>query len=167
MIKLYYLKATPHRYTFQSKKLKRFIEKRCKGKVLNLFAGKTLLNCDETRVDIDPEMPADYHMDAEEYLKMAVEKDLKFDTVILDPPWNYRKAREKYNGRWIGKFTKIKKLYIPKILNPNALVMTLGYNSGGIGLPEFKKIEIALIYFGGDLNDAIITVEKYRGDGDA
>lgn len=161
-IKFYYLRASPHRYTFRSKSIKKFIEKRCRGKVLNLFAGKTILNCDEVRVDIDRECPADYYMDAFEFVGMAINKGWKFDTIILDPPWNYRKAREKYGGRWIGRLTRLKK-ELPKILNPGGIVISLGYNSGGMNSEEFVKKEIALVYFGGDHNDAIILVEEYIG----
>jgi len=159
-MKFTYLKQPPKKYTFQAPLIKKFVEERCKGKVLNLFAGKVKLNVNEVRVDIDTNCPADYHMDAFEFVKMAIEKEWKFDTIILDPPYNYRKAREKYGGRYIGKFTKLKRL-IPRILNLNGIVITFGFNSGGMQSPAFKKEEIALIYHGGDHNDTIIVVERF------
>jgi len=58
-------------------------------------------------------------MDAYEFVKTW--KGPKFDTVILDPPYNIRKAREKYNGRFIGKLKKLRKI-LPRILNDNAII---------------------------------------------
>lgn len=42
-----YLMQPPRKYTFEMPKLKEWTESYCKGKVLNLFAGKTHLNVDE------------------------------------------------------------------------------------------------------------------------
>lgn len=155
-----YLRQPPKRYTFEQPKLKAWVEKQCRGKVLNLFAGRTLLKVNETRVDLDKAMPAQYHMDAGDFLKMAIEKDMKFDTVILDPPYNLRQSNEKYNGRYIGSFTKIK-MQIPKILNPAGRVITLGYST--VGYPKkmgFSKIAVCVVCHNGDHNDTICIVEK-------
>lgn len=155
-----YLIQPPRRYTFEAPKVKKWTEAWCKGKVLNLFAGKTLLNVPEIRIDIDPLMPAYYHMDAYTYVEQSIEMKLKFDTIILDPPWNYRKAREKYEGRWIGKLTKAKNL-LPQILNPNGRVISWGYSSVGMAKCRgFEKIAICLVCNNGDHNDSIGLVEK-------
>ena len=152
-----YLKQPPKRYTFEQPKLKKWVESWCKGKVLNLFAGKTKLDVDEIRVDIDKDMPADYHMDAYEFITTT---NIKFDTVILDPPYNIRKAREKYQGRFIGKYKKIKDR-LTKVLNPKARVITLGYDSVGMSKSRgFKKIAICLVCHSGDHNDTIGLVEQ-------
>lgn len=153
-MKFTYLKQPPKRYTFEQPKLKKWIESWCEGSVLNLFAGKVLLDVDEFRVDIDENMPADFHGSAYDYLNI---NGCHFDTVILDPPYNIRKAREKYGGRYIGKFTTIKNeiaKYKPK------RVITLGYSSVGMSKSRgYKKKAICLICHGGDHNDTIVTVE--------
>ena len=150
----------PKRYTFEQPKLKKFVERNCRGKVLNLFAGKTPLMVNETRVDIDKRMPADYHMDALAFLKMAVSKGLKFDTAILDPPYSIRKSREKYEGQWIGAFRKIKDL-IPEVLNDNGIVITLGYDSVGLSRSRgFKKVALCIVCHNGDHDDTICLVEQ-------
>jgi hypothetical protein len=155
-----YLEQPPKRYTFEMPQLRKWVEQQCNGKVLNLFAGKTLLTVDEIRVDIDKSVPADYHADAESFLKWAIEKGMKFDTVILDPPYNLRKSREKYNGRYIGKFTKIKRL-IPSILSQNSTVITLGYSTNGFPRKQgFQKTAICIVNHKGDHNDTIVLVEK-------
>lgn len=152
-----YLLQPPKRYTFEQPKLKLWTEQLCKGKVLNLFAGKTKLNANEYRVDIDPEMKPDYLGDAYEFV---VNTNMKFDTVILDPPYNLRKAREKYDGKYIGSFTKIKNELV-RILNKNAIVITYGYDSVGMSKSRgFEKFAICLICHNGDHNDTIVVAEK-------
>lgn len=153
-----YLKQPPRKYTFEQPKLKKWVESYCKDKVLNLFAGRVILDVDETRVDIDDDMQADYYMDAYDFVKNC---DEKFDTIVLDPPYNIRKAREKYDGNWIGSFTKIKNA-LPNILNSNGRVITLGYSSVGMSESRgFKKIAICLVCHSGDFNDTIGVVEEY------
>ena len=139
-------------------KLKVWTEQWCKGNVLNLFAGMIKLNVEEVRVDIDPEMPAGYHLDAYDFI-CSWEGD-KFDTVIFDPPYNLRKSREKYNGRYFGSLRKIK-IKLPTILNPNARIISFGYDSVGFGTRRgFYKKAICLVCHSGDHNDTICLVEE-------
>ena len=155
-----YLTQPPKRYTFEQPKLKKWVEDNCKGKTLNLFAGTTKLDADEVRVDIDEETNPDYCIDAFDFVNYAIENDLKFDTIVLDPPYNIRKSREKYGGRWIGKFTKIKNV-LPKILNENGTIITLGYDSVGMSKSRgFKKTAICLVCHNGDHNDTICLKEQ-------
>lgn len=157
-----YLAQPPKRYTFAAPKLRKWIEGWCQGKVLNLFAGKTILNVDETRVDIDEEMPADYHLDARLFVGLLQYEKEHFDTVILDPPWNYRKAREKYEGRMIGRLTDLKNM-LPLILHPKGRVISMGYSSVGMSKSRgFTKIALCLVCHGGDHNDAIGLVEEWQ-----
>ena len=157
-----YLAQPPKKWTFEQPKLRQWIETQCEGKVLNLFAGKVLLDVDEFRVDIDPQNPADHHGDAYQFLQETGEK---FDTIILDPPYNLRKSREKYHGNWIGSFTKIKNL-LPRVLNPNGIVITLGYDSVGMAkVRGFTKEAICLICHNGDHNDTIVLKERYIAAG--
>ena len=152
-----YLQQPPKRYTFEQPKLKLWTENKCRGKVLNLFAGKTLMNCDEYRVDINKEMIADWYGDAYEFVKST---DMKFDTIIFDPPYNLRKAREKYDGKYIGSLTKIKNK-LPRIMNYGARIIHFGYDSVGMGkVRGFEKIAICLVCHGGDHNDTICLVDK-------
>ncbi len=64
MVKFDYLKCPLHRYTFSIKPIREWTERNCEGKTLNLFAGRTKLNIDEVRNDLDKEALADYRMDA-------------------------------------------------------------------------------------------------------
>lgn len=151
-----YMKQPPKRYTFEQPKLKLWIENHCKGKVLNLFAGRVKLNVDEYRVDIDKNSLADYYGDAYIFVTTT---EMKFDTVILDPPYSVRKSREKYEGRLIGSFTKIKDV-LPRILNENGRIITLGYSSTGMNSSRgFKKIALCVICHSGDHDDTLCIVE--------
>jgi len=157
MIDFTYLMQPPRKYTFEQPKLREWTEGWCNGKVLNLFAGKTRLNVDEFRVDVSNEFNPDYLGDAYEFVSKIRKK---FDTVLLDPPYNIRKAREKYNGKYIGSFTKIKN-EIVRLVNPGGIVITYGYDSVGMSKSRgFKKLAICLVCHSGDHNDTIVVVEQ-------
>ncbi len=114
------------RYTFESPRIKKWVEDNSNGKCLNLFAGKTKLNLDEIRNDVDKTMLADYHKDAVDFVKEW--KGKKFDTIILDPPYSYRKSMEMYNGNKASRF-KILADLIPTILKEKGIVISFGYHS--------------------------------------
>ena len=152
----------PKKYTFQQPKLKLWTEDWCQGTVLNLFAGKTRLNVDkEIRVDLSHDMDADYYMDSLTFLHGYEEYcDEKIDTVILDPPYNWRKAKEKYGNRMIGQYPILKNM-IARLLEPGSRVITFGYDSVGMARSRgFRKIAICLVCHSGDHHDTICTVEE-------
>jgi len=152
-----YLQQPPKRWTFEQPKLKTWVEHWCVGKTLNLFAGKVRLGVNEFRVDLSNEFRPDVCSDAFEFVTTT---PLQFDTVILDPPYNIRKSREKYNGKYIGHLTKIKNA-LPGILNDRARVISLGYDSVGMSKSRgFEKIAVCLVCHGGDHNDTICLVEQ-------
>lgn len=159
--KLIYFEQPIKRYTFEMTKLKHWVESICEGKVLNLFAGKTKLNVDEIRNDMDINVKADYHMDAFEFVNFWIEnKKEKFDTVIVDPPYSDRKSMEKYGGRIVSKFRKIKDI-LPQIINNNGIVISCGYHSTCLGKSRgFSKEHICIIGHGGSYHDTLILVER-------
>lgn len=166
-----YLAQPPKRYTFEQPKLKRYVQGWFDygNMVLNLFAGKVRLDIDspctirEYRVDLSDEFSPDYVGDAYEFVLSAIEKGVKFDVIVLDPPYNLRKSREKYDGRYIGSFTKIKNL-LPKILEPHGIIITLGYDTVGMSKSRgFKKVGIGVVCHGGDHNDTLVVVEEKEG----
>ena len=152
------------RYTFQAPLIKEWVERMSTGKVLNLFAGMTRLNLPEVRVDLDPETNPDHCMDALEYVKNAALWELCFDTVILDPPYAYRKSMEKYKGYIASPFKQLKDelCYITKI---GGRVITFGYHSNSMGrLRGFELTNVLLICHGGAQHDTIGIVEEYVTD---
>ena len=95
----------------------------------NLFAGITHLLCDEYRVDLDESTKPDHAGDAYDFVTTT---KMKFDTVVFDPPYNLRKSREKYDGRYVGSLTKIKN-ELPRIMNGGAHIIHFGYDTVGMG----------------------------------
>lgn len=154
-----YIEAPPTKWTFEHPAVRRYVEERLEGRVLNLFAGKTTLrhSGEVVRVDIDPNREPDHCIDAEmidEYYQPDT-----FDTVILDPPYNVRKAREKYGGEYVGKFTLIKDK-VTDMVRLGGTTLHFGYDSTGMSQSRgYEKDEIALINHKGDHNDTICVVE--------
>ena len=139
------------------KPIRKWVENNCIGKTLNLFAGKTKLNIDEIRNDLDNSALADYHLDA---LKFVEEwKGKRFDTILLDPPYAYRKSMEMYKGIICSPFKRLKDV-IPNILKDNGRVLTFGYHSVVFGVKRgFHLYKIALFSHGGAIHDTICSIE--------
>jgi len=164
MVAFTYLKQNPRRYTFEMPKVARWVLENVNGEnILNLFAGRTRLfnELNEIRVDIDKNVNPNYCMDAFEYIQLAVEQNLLFDTIILDPPYSYRKSMEKYGGRIVSKFRKIKD-ELPNLCKFGTRVITFGYQSVSMGKNRGFEVEhICVISHGGAYHDTIATIEKY------
>lgn len=155
-----YIKCPLHRYTFSIKPMRYWVEMNCNGLTLNLFAGKTKLNINEIRNDLDEEALADYRVDAVEFLRKW--NGDKFDTIILDPPYAYRKSMEMYKGIVCSPFKQLKDS-IPNVLNKNGKVITFGYHSVSMGTNRGFTVEkICLFSHGGAIHDTIATIEKFN-----
>ena len=153
-----YIKCPLNRYTFSVTPIRVWVEKNCEGRTLNLFAGKTKLFVDEVRNDLDSDMLADYHLDALAFVLNW--NGEKFDTVLLDPPYAYRKSMEMYKGIIASPFRQLKDA-IPDILKDNGIVITFGYHSTVMGTGRGFKVErICLFSHGGAIHDTIATVER-------
>lgn len=109
----------------------------------------------------------DYHLDAIDFLKIFKENSV--DTVLYDPPYSARQVSECY--RRLGKTVNMQttqssywskqKREISRITRQGGIVISCGWNSGGIGMKYgFEIIEILLVAHGGAHNDTIVTVEK-------
>lgn len=154
----YHIKTPLNKYTFKMKPIKIWIESQCIGNVLNLFSGETKLNVKEIRNDIDKNMPAEFHLDALKFVENW--KGSKFDTIILDPPYSYRKSMEFYNGNVMSPFKKLKDA-IPNILNKNGHIITFGYHSIVMGKNRgFNLKGIAIFSHGGAIHDTIASIEE-------
>ena len=153
-----YMKTPLYRYTFRNSRIREWVETYSEGKVLNLFAGKTKLNCDEVRNDLNIDMVADYHLDALEFVKTW--EGPKFNTVILDPPYSYRKSMEMYEGKIASAFNVVKDKLI-YILEPKSIVITFGYHSVSMGKGRgFEQEHILLMSHGGAIHDTIAVIER-------
>jgi 16S rRNA G966 N2-methylase RsmD len=161
MIQFDYIKCPLHRYTFDVPQIKKWVESVSVGKTLNLFAGKTKLSINETRNDLDPEALSEYHYDALQFCKMW--KGDRFHTIILDPPYAYRKSMEMYKGIVASPFKQLKD-EILNIIAQNGRVVTFGYHSVSMGEKRgFKVYRVCLFSHGGAIHDTIATVEVLNG----
>ena len=156
----------PNKNTFDISPIKELINKyMVDGVVIDPFANKnkiaTITN------DLDEQYDTDYHMDATDFLKIF--KDNSVDMVLYDPPYSPRQVSECYKklGKTVNMQTtqasywSNQKKEIGRILKPNGIVITCGWNSGGIGKKYGMEIqEILLVPHGGWHNDTIVTVEK-------
>lgn len=168
-IRFTYMRTPLYRYTFKNRKIRQWVERHCEGYVLNLFAGKTRLNANEIRNDLRGDLPCDYHLDALDFVlqwKDWVDDQIheKFDTIILDPPYSFRKSMEMYDGVKSSRFNQVKN-NLSNIMNPNGIVITFGYHSNSMGKNRgFVQEHILLLSHGGSIHDTICVIERKQND---
>jgi hypothetical protein len=157
-VKLTFIPTNLRRYTFESPKVKRWVEARCLGKTLNLFAGRTALDIDEYRVDIDPAMVADVYMDAYDFVAKCKGR---YDTVLLDPPYSYRKSMEMYDGGYTSRF----RLIADELVRITNRVVSFGYHSTFMGKKRgYVLDELCIFGHGGAQHCTIAIVEIKEQD---
>jgi len=157
--------AMPDKNTFSIKPIGDLIESYIFGKSIDPFSNTNRLA--EITNDIDPECNADHCMDALSFLKMF--KDAEVDTVLYDPPYSPRQVSECYRSLGMSvnmqttqsSFWGDMKKEISRIVAPSGVVVSCGWNSGGIGkMAGFSLVEVLLVPHGGAHNDTIVTVER-------
>jgi len=105
-------------------------------------------------------MPADFHLDALEFLRGWTGE--KFRTILLDPPYAYRRSMELYKGMICSPFRQLKDT-IPACLETGGLVITFGYHSVVMGRNRgFIPERLAIFSHGGAIHDTIASVERYE-----
>lgn len=157
--------AMPNSNTFSVKPIKELIKRYLNGIVIDPFANQNKLATITN--DLDPQYDTDYHMDATEFLKML--DDNSANVVLWDPPYSPRQIMECYKKLNMAvnmqttqaSYWAKQKEQIARIIKPNGIVITCGWNSGGIGKKYgFEIVEILLVAHGGWHNDTIVTVER-------
>ncbi len=116
--------------------------------------------------DLDPQYETEFCMDALDFLKKF--DDESVDLVFFDPPYSPRQVSECYKSLDMtvnmkttqSSFWGNMKKESQRITKSNGVVITFGWNSGGIGKTKgFKIKEILMVAHGGWHNDTICTVE--------
>jgi hypothetical protein len=159
--------AMPNGNTFSIKPIEKFVAKyNVEGlKSIDPFANTnriaTITN------DLDPDMKADYCMDALDFLKQFDSGSI--DLVLFDPPYSPRQVSECYKklGKTVNmqttqsSFWSNMKIEIARITKTGGIVLCFGWNSQGIGKTRgFEMEEILLVAHGGAHNDTICTAER-------
>lgn len=155
----------PNSKTFQIKPIGELIKKYSFGKIIDPFANSSKLATITN--DLDEQYDTDYHLDATDFLKMF--DDSSVDTVLYDPPYSSRQVAECYKQLGLtvnmettqASYWAKQKDEIGRIVKKGGIVITCGWNSGGIGKKHgFEIVEILLVAHGGWHNDTIVTVER-------
>jgi hypothetical protein len=114
--------------------------------------------------DIRESMPTDNHMCALEFLKSL--PDTAYDGVLYDPPYSMTQAKECYESAGLKNLAGSMRWWadlkdqIARIVKPDGLVISFGWNSNGMGKKRnFMLDRILLVPHGGSKNDTIVTVE--------
>jgi len=158
-MKFDYIKTPLSRWTFSKRPIRDWVEKTCEGKTLNLFAGRTKLNINEVRNDLDDEAIKDYQKDALQFVK-GWDGD-KFDTILLDPPYAFRKSMEMYKGIKASPFRQLKD-EIPRILKNRGIVIAFGYSSNTMGKNRGFEIDGIALFSHGGLSTTLLQVLKEK-----
>jgi hypothetical protein len=159
----------PNSNTFDIRCINSLIQKYIKPEYVSIdpFANKNRIA--KITNDLDPEMKADYCMDALEFLKTF--DDASVDFVLYDPPYSPRQVSECYKklGKTVNMQTTQSSFWgnlkkeIARIMKPNGIVISFGWNSNGIGKTKgLQIIEILTVAHGGQHNDTICTVEQMQ-----
>lgn len=160
--------AMPSKNTFTIKPVKELIEryvKDCKGVIIDPFANTSKIA--NITNDLNPDYDTTYHMDATKFLEML--EDNSVDIALWDPPFSPRQVSECYKafGMTVNSETtqasywSKQKEQFARIVKPGGIVISCGWNSGGVGSKYgFEIEEILLVAHGGWHNDTIITVSR-------
>lgn len=125
-----------------------------------MFAGETKLNINETRNDVNLEIPADHHKDALAFVEEWTGN--KFDTILIDPPYSYRKSIEMYKGNYSSKFKRIAD-NVPNILSSDGKVISFGYHSTFMGKKRGFELEKLCVFAHGGAQHCTIGIIETRG----
>jgi hypothetical protein len=120
--------------------------------------------------DLNPATRAQFHDDAEVFLRRLPELGVVADLLIFDPPYSPRQISECYKsvGLEVGMketqsallYKRVRDAAVP-ILSPDAVVLSFGWNSVGMGKGRgFEIVEIMLCCHGGAHNDTVCVAER-------
>lgn len=157
----------PNSNTFDIKCIRQLIDVYLKPEMESIdpFANKSRLA--KVTNDLNPEYDTDYHLDAVDFLKQFTNESIDF--VFYDPPYSLRQVSECYKSVGIPVTMETTQSSwrrkhideIARILKPNGIVLSCGWNSSGVGKKRgMQLIEILLVAHGGSHNDTIVTVES-------
>lgn len=159
--------AMPNHNTFHIKPIRELIARHITAGIwLDPFSRNSPFAKQCTTNDLNPEVEADYHLEALDFLRKF--EDASVDGVLFDPPYSPRQISECY--KQVGKAVHMKdtqasfygdrKKEVARILKPGGKALCFCWNSGGIGKTAgMELVEILLVPHGGAHNDTICTVE--------
>ena len=160
----------PSENTFSVKPIGDFVRRYLDKSVLSIDPFARNYSLATVTNDIDKSTTAQYHLDAEEFLKTIRCEGKSGDMVILDPPYSPRQISECYKSIGMNvtmKDTQSAVLYkrvrdaVLPVLSDDGIVLSFGWNTVGMGKKRgFEIIEIMLCCHGGAHNDTICMAER-------
>lgn len=165
--------AMPNGNTFSIPPIKEFVEEYVSG--INVCNGGQIIDpfansCQYGTItnDLNPEYQTDFHMDALEFLKTM--GDESADLVLYDPPYSITQAAQLYKAYGKEKLevnvSNMKywaecKNQIARILKPDGICLSFGWNTNGLGKGRGFEIEkILIVAHGGSKNDTLCVAER-------
>jgi len=158
---LKYFKVQPNKWTFQSKKIKKWVESWIKGKTLNACCGKTELELEGGEIirnDIDEDVDADFHYNVMEISEHFDPRS--FDAIVYDPPYSQYQANKLYKGETTTSATAAKREF-HELLKTGGVIIQFGYTTTCMpGAYGYIREEVAVFNTLGNMNDILGTVDK-------
>jgi hypothetical protein len=155
----------PNKYTFKMKAVSALLAEEMQGEWADPFCGIAspahLLN------DADESIPADYHLDALDFLREIPERCV--DGVLFDPPYSHEQALRKYKPMQGGTAGRAEywakcKDEVARVVRVGGKAICFGWDSCGIGKTRgFGLQRVLLLCHGACHNDTIVTVETKNG----
>jgi len=155
----------PNKWSFLMGPVKKILERFVGAGVgwIDPFAGFN--SPAEKTNDANVEAPTTHHMDALEFLKSLKSGSAK--GALYDPPYTIEMAKRRYNYMGytdtasFATYMANCKREIARIVELGGVVISLGWNSGGIGMKYgFEIEEIQLLPHGGHHYDTIVTIDR-------
>lgn len=171
-LRMSYHTVSPNRWTFQSTKIRKWVEARLQGHVLNACAGKTMLAHDAeiVRNDLDEDRDADLHVDVCEVADHF--EAGSFDTIVYDPPFSENQANESYEledgESVVAGRDAVAKRQIDELLAPGGRVIQFGFTTTCMPAAlDYERREVAVWNTLGRCNDYLSVVDEKPGENDA
>ena len=157
--------AMPNKNTFSIDPIHELVSRYATDNSIDPFANGSKLAT--TTNDIDEEHNTDYHLNATDFMDLF--DDWSTDLVLFDPPYSPRQVAEVYRklkktvtaADTRSSFWANIKNKIARVLSPDGVVISFGWNTNGLGKSRgFEPIEILIVHHGAQHNDTLVTVEK-------
>lgn len=162
--------AMPNAATFSIKPIGEFVQRYMAGSEVSVDPFARDRDWATYTNDINPGTSAQSHLDAEDFLAELHGRGVIVDLALFDPPYSPRQVSEHYKAAGLqvtsedtqnGRLYKRVRNALDKIIAPGGIVLSFGWQSGGMGVVRFYDlIETMLVAHGGGHNDTICIAER-------
>lgn len=163
--------AMPNRDTFSIDVIGKLVKRYLKQSEISVdpFA-RNKRWCTHTN-DLSKDTLAEYHMTALEFLQWINHARFAADLILFDPPYSHGQTKEVYESVGLtynkarsentSQNWRAERDEIDKILSPDGIVISFGWNTSGMGITRgYQIVEMMLVNHGGHHNDTLIVVER-------